>query len=111
MKFIIFFLLIGCTKIGPSNTNTCANNGNVDFIYIDVPCEECVIEIETILDSNSNIFDYDMVRNKENHIIIWICYHSKNTDILSIEKSITDIGLSVNQDILNTQTTLCCGSQ
>ena len=56
-------------------------------MYINIPCEECVIIIEETLDLNSNIFDYNMVRNKENHILINYCYNSKNTDVFSIEKS------------------------
>ena len=83
-------------------------------MYVNVPCEECIIMIEEILDSNPNIFDYNMVRNKENHVLINYCYNSEQTDILFIEKSITDIGLLVNQNLeskLITSDTLCCTSQ
>ena len=74
-----------------------------------------MIIIEELLESNSNIFDYNMVRNKENHILINYCYNSKKTDVFLIEQSITDIGLSVNQGAVNSQQgvseILCCSSQ
>ena len=38
-----------------------------------------------------------MVRNQDSHILINYCYNPKETDILFIEKSISDIGLLVNQ--------------
>ncbi len=83
-------------------------------MYVNVPCEECVGMIEEILDLNPNIFDYNMVRNKENHILINYCYNYQETDVLFIEKSVTDIGLLVNQGLENnliTSNTLCCTSQ
>ena len=83
-------------------------------MYVNVPCEECVVKIEETLDLNLNIFDYNMIRNKETHILINYCYNSEQTDILSIEKSIADIGLLVNQNLENnliTSNTLCCTSQ
>jgi len=114
LKFIFFIFLIGCAKVGFSNKKSCANNGDIHFMYVNVPCEECVIMIEEILDLNSNIFDYNMVRNQDNHILINYCYNSSETDVLFIEKSISDRGLSVNQATgsqnINSDN-LCCSSQ
>ena len=111
---ILFLLFIGCSKINPTIKSSCSNSGNIHFMYVNVPCEECVIMIEEILDLNPNIFDYNMVRNKENHILINYCYNSQETDVLFIEKSIADIGLLVNQGLENKliiSNTLCCTSQ
>ena len=113
-KLIILLLIISCSKISTSNKSSCSSNGNIHFMYVNVPCEECAMMIEETLNSNLNIFDYNMVRNKENHILINYCYNSEQTDILFIEKSITDIGLLVNQNLENnliTSNTLCCTSQ
>lgn len=114
LKLILFLLFIGCSKINSTIKSSCSNNGNIHFMYVNVPCEECVIMIEEILDLNPNIFDYNMVRNKENHILINYCYNYQETDVLFIEKSIADIGLLVNQSLENkliTSKTLCCPSQ
>ena len=114
LKFIILLLLIGCSKINSSNKENCGDHGEFDFMYIYVPCEECVVTIEEILDSNPNIFDYNMVRNKENHIIIYYCYNHKETNVLFIEKSIIDMGLSINQNTGAQKiksNVLCCTSQ
>ena len=114
LKFIFLIFLIGCSKVGFSNKKSCANNGDIHFMYVNVPCEECVMVIEEVLDLNSNIFDYNMVRNQDSHILINYCYNPKETDILFIEKSISDIGLLVNQargssNIISDN--LCCSSQ
>ncbi len=114
LKLIILLLAMGCTTISSDNKSSCSKNGNIHFMYVNIPCEECVMMIEEILDSNPNIFDYNMVRNKENHILINYCYNSEQTDILFIEKSISDIGLLVNQNLENKliiSDTLCCTSQ
>ena len=116
MNFIIIFFLLfmGCTKIEPTIKSSCSNNGNIHFMYVDVPCEECVSMIEEIFNLNSNIFDYNMVRSKENHILINYCYNSQKTNIFFIEKSISDIGLLVNQPITSrniNSDNLCCSSE
>ena len=113
-KLILFLLFIGCSKINSPIKSSCSNNGNIHFMYVNVPCEECVIMIEEILDLNPNIFDYNMVRNKENHVLVNYCYNYQETDFLFIEKSISDIGLLVNQPIGNqniNSDNLCCSSQ
>ena len=114
LKIIFIILFISCTKVGFPNKKSCANSGEIHFMYVNVPCEECVMAIEEILDLNSNIFDYNMIRNQGSHILINYCYNSKETDILFIEKSISDIGLLVNQahgssNIISDN--LCCSSQ
>ena len=113
-KLILFLLIIGCSKISSPKTDSCAKNGDIHFMYVSIPCEECAFAIEETLDSNPNIFDYNMVRNKENHILINYCYNSKKTDVIFIEKSIAEMGLSINQSIsgrLDNLNTLCCTSQ
>ena len=55
-----------------------------------------------------------MVRNQDSHILINYCYNPKETDILFIEKSISDIGLLVNQALGSSNIisdNLCCSSQ
>ena len=101
--------LMSCMKFNSSSLESCANDGEIHFIYIDAPCEECIIEIQEFFNSNSNIFDYNMVRHKENHVLINYCYNSKKTDVIFIEKNILDMGLSINGVTINSP--LCCTSQ
>ena len=51
---ILFLLFIGCSKINPTIKSSCSNSGNIHFMYVNVPCEECVIMIEEILDLMKN---------------------------------------------------------
>ena len=67
------------------------------------------------MDSTSDIFNYDIIRNKENHVLINYCYNYNNTASFIIEKKITDKGFSINEPLNADQkkllNDLCCTSQ
>ena len=114
LVLIIILLLSGCALDG-KHKSTCQNNGAIDFMYIDIPCEGCVDFIEDIFKNNSHIFSYDIIRNKENHLIINYCYNYKKIRSQDIEKMLTDNNFSINQTITDIQKSelqkLCCQTQ
>ena len=95
---ILFVLIIGCSNLG-SKSPTCEKNGTIDFMYINIPCESCIMVIEEIMKSNSDIFDYDIIINQDNHIMINYCYNSSNISRLMVEKNILDYGFPINQPL------------
>ena len=111
---ILFILIAGCSNLG-SKSPTCENNGTIDFMYINIPCENCIIIVEAIMKSNPDIFDYDIIINQDNHIMINYCYNSNNISQLMIEKSILDYGFLINQPLtdkeLNSLTQRYCNSK
>ena len=109
---IILLLFIGCA----SNVEaSCENSGMVDFMYINVPCDDCIPLIENIFKNNSNIFSYDIMQNRGNHIIINYCYNYKKITPQDIEKIILDNNFPINNSITSKQAqylqNLCCNSQ
>ena len=118
MKFllIVFLLLTGCAQ---NNLNrekpTCQNEGMIDFMYINIPCEGCLDIIKDIMDENLEIFNYEIIQNKENHILINYCYNYSSTSAATIEESLLNKGFPINQSMTeqqqNTLQTMCCSSQ
>ena len=108
---ISFILITGCYNI-TQQASTCKNSGNIDFIYINTPCDECIDMISKIINSNPNIFNSEIIRNKENHILINYCYNYHNTSSFLIEKTITDKGFLINQSLDDIKKqeleSLCC---
>ena len=108
---IIILLFIGCA---PNNfqESTCLNNGSIDFMYINIPCDECINLIENILKNNPHIFNYDITQNKKNHIIINYCYDYKKISPQNIEKIFTDNSFPINKSMTDAQNKnlqdLCC---
>ena len=111
---ILFMLIIGCSNLG-SKSPTCENNGTIDFMYINIPCENCIMIIEEIMESNANIFDYNIIANQNNHIMVNYCYDSNITSQLMVEKNILEHGFPVNQTLtdqkLNSLAKIYCTSQ
>ena len=112
-KFIlsILLLLISCSS-NSLQKSTCQNNGRIDFMYINIPCDDCTYLIESIFENNLNIFSYDIIRNKESHIMINYCYNYKKTAPQDIEKILTDNNFSINKPMNDIEKRrlqeLCC---
>ena len=110
---ILLLLLFGCA---PSSLqkSTCQNNGRIDFIYINIPCDECVTLIESIFENNLNIFSYDTIRNKESHIMVNYCYNYKKITPQGIERILIDNNFPINKPMTETQklklSELCCNN-
>ena len=108
---IIFLLFINCVS-NSSQKLSCEDNGKIDFLYINIPCEECVTTINSFFENDENIFSYDMIRNKESHVIINYCYNYKKTSPSKIEKSLTDNIFAINKTLTGAQKAklndLCC---
>ena len=109
---LIFFLLIINCVSNNSHKLSCESNGKIDFMYINIPCEECVSIIDNFFGNEENIFSYDMIRNKESHIIINYCYNYRKTSPSKIEKRLTDNNFAINQALTEAQKSklieLCC---
>ena len=111
-KKIILLIILLFTGCASNNIKTCKNHGAIDFIYINIPCEKCADLIATIFDNNIDIFNYDILHNKENYIIINYCYNYKKTTPDKIEKIIADNNFSINKRMTIEQDiylqSLCC---
>ena len=111
---ICFLFILGCSNL-KKTFPTCENNGTVNFMYINIPCDNCINLIIEILESNSDIFNYDIIRNKDTHILINYCYDYNNTSSFIIEKKMIEKGFSMNETLNETQKkileNLCCTSQ
>ena len=111
--FIIFLLFINCA----SNSNqkaSCQNNGKIDFLYINIPCENCINVINDIFANDINIFNYEMIRNKESHIIINYCYNYEKTTPVEIEEKFSSNNFPINKQMTESQklnlNELCCNN-
>ena len=111
LVLIIILLLSGCA-LDSKHKSTCQNNGAIDFMYIDIPCEECVDFIEDIFKNNSHIFSYDIETVSEHLLFINYCYNYKKITSQNIENMLTDNNFSINQTITDSQEDklreLCC---
>ena len=111
---IFFILLIGCSNLGTKQP-TCQNNGTIDFMYINIPCEDSIHIIEEIMESTSDIFDYNIIANQNNHIMVNYCYDNNIISQLMIEKKILEYGFPINQPLtdqeLESLTKKYCNSQ
>ena len=111
---VSFLFISSCSNLSQASP-TCKNNGTIDFMYINILCDNCINVIIEIMDSNSDIFNYDIIRNKENHVLINYCYNYNNTASFIIEKKLTDKGFSINEPLNADQkkliNDLCCTSQ
>tara|TARA_Y100001970_G_C14158967_1_gene817354 strand:- start:910 stop:1245 length:336 start_codon:yes stop_codon:yes gene_type:complete len=107
-------LFLGCstntatTKDSPN----CQNSGTIDFLYINVPCDDCIHFVEGLIENNGAIFDYNIIANKEQHILINYCYNNSMTSKLLIEEEFRDNGFIANQEMTEKQIlfleNLCC---
>ena len=97
---MIALLLLGCSQIPQiSSKTTCESDGTIDFMYINVPCKKCIELIENILDSNQEIFSYDITENNiydDIFILINYCYNYNTTSSTIIKESVVEKGFSIN---------------
>ncbi len=111
--FIIFLLFINCAS-NSNQKSSCQNNGKIDFMYINIPCEKCVDLITEILDKNEYVFTYDIIRNKDSHILINYCYNYKKTTPIKIEEKFSSNNFPINKQITESQklnlSKLCCNN-
>ena len=113
-KFILFFILlfIGCSLDNSLNNLTCENNGKIDFMYVNIPCEKCVDLIAEIMDNNEYVFSYDIIRNKDSHILINYCYNYKKINSKNVEKMMINNNFSINKSMTQEQEkylqSICC---
>ena len=110
---LIILLFLSCSNTSITNkSSNCQKNGTIDFLYINIPCNDCIQFIEQIIGSNNSIFDYNVIANKEKHILINYCYDYNSTTEFLIEKMFTDYGFVINQEMTEQQMTvlenLCC---
>ncbi len=111
--FLICFFVISCST---SNTNlksqSCQNNGTIDFLYINIPCESCIQFIEELIEDNDGIFDYNIIGNKNEHILINYCYNDNLVSKLDIEEMFRSNGFILDREINEQQLlslkALCC---
>ena len=111
--FLICFFVISCST---SNTNlksqSCQNNGTIDFLYINIPCESCIQFIEELIEDNDGIFDYNIIGNKNEHILINYCYNDNLVSKLDIEEMFRSNGFILDREINKQQLlslkALCC---
>ena len=111
-------LLICCFFISCSTSNTnlksqnCQNNGTIDFLYIHIPCESCISLVEQIIESNDDIFDYNIIGSQDAYILINYCYNHNKTSKLVLQEMFFENGFVINQQMTETQIddldNLCC---
>jgi len=109
--FIIFLLFINCAS-NSNQKSSCQNNGKIDFMYINIPCEKCVDLITEIMDNNEHVFSYDIIRNKDSHILINYCYNYKKINSKNVEKMMINNNFSINKSMTQEQEkylqSICC---
>ena len=60
---IILLFCLSCGTVTQNNSQTCENDGMINFTYINIPCKNCIYLIQDLLDSNQAIFNYDITEN------------------------------------------------
>ena len=107
-------LLFSCSANNPglNQRPNCQNNGTIDFVYLNIPCESCIQFIEQLIEQNNNIFDYNIIAKNNQHILINYCFNHTSVSKLEIESFFRDSGFIVNQEINDNQLvdleSLCC---
>ena len=114
LSTVVLILLLSCSakNAGLNQRSNCQNDGTIDFIYVNIPCESCIQFIEQLIEQNNNIFDYNIIAKNNQHILINYCYNHTLISKLEIESFFRDSGFIVNQEINNNQLvdleSLCC---
>jgi len=106
-------LFLNCSNTSIINkAPNCQNNGTIDFLYINIPCNDCIHFVEGLIEDNEGIFDYNIIANKDEHILINYCYDNSSTSKLLIEEVFRDNGFIANQEMteqqINFLENLCC---
>tara|TARA_Y100001960_G_C14267490_1_gene630589 strand:+ start:163 stop:546 length:384 start_codon:yes stop_codon:yes gene_type:complete len=112
---IILLFCLGCGTVTQNNSQTCENDGMINFTYINIPCKNCIYLIQDILDSNKAIFNYDITENNMNEQIYLLINYCYNQTIISpdiIEQELIDNGFVINEKLSEQKITIlndrCC---
>ena len=112
---IILLFCLGCGTVTQNNSQTCENDGMINFTYINIPCKNCIYLIQDILDSNKAIFNYDITENNMNEQIYLLINYCYNQTIISpdiIEQELIDNGFVINDKLSEQKITIlndrCC---
>tara|TARA_B100001540_G_scaffold317379_1_gene350311 strand:+ start:201 stop:578 length:378 start_codon:yes stop_codon:yes gene_type:complete len=110
---LLCFFVISCSSNNISlQSQSCQNNGTIDFLYIHIPCNSCINLVEEIIESNEGIFDYNIIGNKDTHILINYCYNQNKTSKMLIQEMFLKNGFAINQQMTDMQIddleSLCC---
>ena len=113
-SIVVVILLLSCSanNVGFNQRPNCQNNGTIDFIYVNIPCESCIQFIEQLIEQNNNIFDYNVIAKNNQHILINYCYNHTLISKLEIESFFRENGFTANQEMNENQLvaleSLCC---
>ena len=71
LSTVMAILLFSCSANNPglNQRPNCQNNGTIDFVYINIPCESCIQFIEQLIEQNNDIFDYNIIAKNNQHIL------------------------------------------
>ena len=114
LLFLVVLLFLSCSAntATSKDSSNCQNSGTIDFLYINVPCDDCIHFVEGLIEDNEGIFDYNIIANKDEHILINYCYDNNSTSKLLIEEELRDNGFIANQEAtvqqINFLENLCC---
>ena len=114
LLFLVVLLFLSCSAntATTKDSSNCQNSGTIDFLYINVPCDDCIHFVEGLIEDNEGIFDYNIIANKDEHILINYCYDNNSTSKLLIEEELRDNGFIANQEAtvqqINFLENLCC---
>ena len=108
MKYlsIIILLFVSCSTLNQSKKGTCEKNGMIDFMYIHVPCNECIELINSTMKENLSIFNYEITENTANgntFILINYCYNYDTISKNRIEKDLLNKGFVLNNTLSKQQ--------
>ena len=112
---IILLFCLSCGTVTQNNSQTCENDGIINFTYINIPCKNCIYLIQDLLDSNQAIFNYDITENNfhnQIYLLINYCYNHTITSPDIIEQNLIDNGFVINGNLSEEKITLlqdrCC---
>ena len=112
---IILLFCLSCGTVTQNNSQTCENDGMINFTYINVPCKNCISLVQDLLDSNQAIFNYDITENNihnQIYLLINYCYNNAITSPDIIEQNLIDNGFVINGNLSEEKITLlqdrCC---
>ena len=112
---IILLFCLSCGTVTQNNSQTCENDGMINFTYINIPCKNCIYLVQDLLNSNQAIFNYDITENNihnQIYLLINYCYNNAITSPDIIEQNLIDNGFVINENLSEEKITLlqerCC---
>ena len=112
---IILLFCLSCGTVTQNNSQTCENDGMINFTYINIPCKNCIYLVQDLLNSNQAIFNYDITENNihnQIYLLINYCYNNAITSPDIIEQNLIDNGFLINENLSEEKITFlqdrCC---